>query len=144
MSFHEKEEKTINHLAGHNQEPQEDEKPIPSKGYNMSFLEKLDDPNFDPFKTKATVKNDLEIVDKQMTNNESMMEDSMKQDPVITTTHKPKLTRSGTFTKSDVKDTIVTTNMEESNQGSKFKKERPKKTIFSKLINWFHISRLSK
>ena len=134
MSFHEKEEKTINHVAGHNQEPQEDEQPIPSKGYNMSFLEKLDDPNFDPFKTKTTVKNDLDIVDKQMTSNESMMEDSKKQDPVIPTTHKPKLTRSGTFTKSDVKDTTGTTNIEESNQSSKFKKERPKKTIFSKLI----------
>ena len=134
MSFQEKEVNTINNLDGHNQEPQEDERPIPSKGYNMSFLEKLDDPNFDPFKTKATVKNDLEIVDKRMTNNEPTTEDSRKLEAVIPTTHKPKLTRSGTFTKSDVKDTIGTTNMEESNQGSKFKKERPKKTIFSKLI----------
>ena len=83
MSSHEKEEKTINHLTGHNKEPQEDEQPIPSKGYNMSFLEKLDDPNFDPFKTKATVRNDLEIVDKQMTSNESIMENSKKQEPVI-------------------------------------------------------------
>ena len=122
MSFPEKEEKTINRFAGHNQESQEDERPIPSKGYNMSFLDKLDDPNFDPFKTKATVKNDIEILDKQMTSNASMMEDFKKQDHVIPTTHKPKLTRSGTFTKSDAKDTTGNTNIEESNQTSKFRR----------------------
>ncbi|XP_042891226.1 transforming acidic coiled-coil-containing protein 3-like isoform X5 [Penaeus japonicus] len=36
----------------------EEELPIPpSKGYNLDFLDKLDDPNFNPFTTKASITN---------------------------------------------------------------------------------------
>ena len=38
---------------------EEEDVPIPSKGYDLSFLDNLDDPNFDPFKTKSTVSNDI-------------------------------------------------------------------------------------
>jgi len=31
--------------------------PVPVKGYNLDFLDKLDDPNFNPFETKSAVKN---------------------------------------------------------------------------------------
>merc|ERR1712130_89824 len=35
----------------------EDVIPVPTKGYNLDFLDKLDDPNFNPFETKTAVKN---------------------------------------------------------------------------------------
>eukprot|EP00091_Calanus_sinicus_P000923 TRINITY_DN10887_c0_g1_i1.p1 TRINITY_DN10887_c0_g1~~TRINITY_DN10887_c0_g1_i1.p1 ORF type:complete len:112 (-),score=25.84 TRINITY_DN10887_c0_g1_i1:228-563(-) len=38
----------------------EDVIPVPSKGYNMDFLDQLDDPNFNPFETKTAVKNNFE------------------------------------------------------------------------------------
>merc|ERR1712240_387616 len=31
--------------------------PVQGKGYNLDFLDNLDDPNFNPFETKSTVKN---------------------------------------------------------------------------------------
>merc|ERR1712013_324692 len=38
----------------------EDVIPVPSKGYNLDFLDKLDDPNFNPFETKTAVVNNFE------------------------------------------------------------------------------------
>ena len=38
---------------------EEEDVNIPSKGYDLSFLDNLDDPNFDPFKTKSSVNNDI-------------------------------------------------------------------------------------
>ena len=39
-------------------EEEEDEEPkAPSKGYNLDFLDNLEDPNFDPFTTKSSVSN---------------------------------------------------------------------------------------
>merc|ERR1712130_311356 len=38
----------------------EDVIPVPSKGYNLDFLDKLDDPNFNPFETKTAVVNKFE------------------------------------------------------------------------------------
>ena len=38
---------------------EEEDIAIPSKGYDLSFLDNLDDPNFDPFKTKSSVNNDI-------------------------------------------------------------------------------------
>ncbi|XP_047475597.1 LOW QUALITY PROTEIN: transforming acidic coiled-coil-containing protein 2-like [Penaeus chinensis] len=37
--------------------PDEEKDIVPTKGYNLEFLDKLDDPNFDPFSTKAAVTN---------------------------------------------------------------------------------------
>ena len=34
--------------------------PAPASGYNLDFLDKLEDPNFNPFATKSTVVNDGE------------------------------------------------------------------------------------
>ena len=39
---------------------EEDEVKIPSKGYNLDFLDNLDDPNFNPFETKTAVINKFE------------------------------------------------------------------------------------
>ena len=33
----------------------EDIVPVPTKGYNLDFLDQLDDPNFNPFETKTSV-----------------------------------------------------------------------------------------
>merc|ERR1712079_145078 len=38
----------------------EDEVKVPSKGYNLDFLDNLDDPNFNPFETKSSVENKFE------------------------------------------------------------------------------------
>merc|ERR1711884_875118 len=37
------------------EEVAEDEVKVPSKGYNLDFLDNLDDPNFNPFETKTAV-----------------------------------------------------------------------------------------
>merc|ERR1712128_43603 len=34
--------------------------PVPSKGYNLDFLDQLDDPNFNPFETKTAVVNNFD------------------------------------------------------------------------------------
>merc|ERR1712142_607248 len=39
----------------------EDAIPVPSKNYNLDFLEKMDDPNFDPFSTKTKVVDDVSM-----------------------------------------------------------------------------------
>jgi len=41
----------------------EEEIIVPSKGYNFDMLEKLDDPNFNPFETKNSVVNNFETTD---------------------------------------------------------------------------------
>merc|ERR1719400_2560068 len=42
-------------------EQKEDDVPIPpAKGYNLDFLDKLDDPNFNPFETKTAVLNNFD------------------------------------------------------------------------------------
>merc|ERR1711884_277637 len=38
----------------------EEEVKVPSKGYNLDFLDNLDDPNFNPFETKSSVENKFE------------------------------------------------------------------------------------
>ena len=43
---------------------EEEDTPAPSKGYDLSFLDKLDDPNFDPFKTKSSVTNDIQATNR--------------------------------------------------------------------------------
>merc|ERR1712106_1149040 len=42
---------------------QEEEIIVPSKGYNFDMLDKLDDPNFNPFETKNSVVNNFETTD---------------------------------------------------------------------------------
>jgi len=41
----------------------EDVIPVPSKGYNLDFLDNLDDPNFNPFETKTAVKNQFDATE---------------------------------------------------------------------------------
>merc|ERR1711899_36744 len=36
---------------------EEERVPVPGKAYNLDFLDKLDDPNFNPFETKSSVTN---------------------------------------------------------------------------------------
>merc|ERR1719322_725585 len=42
-------------------EKEEEELPVPpAKGYNLDFLDNLDDPNFNPFETKTAVLNNFD------------------------------------------------------------------------------------
>ena len=48
-----------------------EEPPLPkSSGYNLDFLDKLDDPNFNPFETKAKVQNFDDAIPSSTTNHE--------------------------------------------------------------------------
>ena len=40
-----------------NEAEEEERVPVPGKAYNLDFLDKLDDPNFNPFETKSSVTN---------------------------------------------------------------------------------------
>ena len=40
----------------------EEDVPLPSKGYDLSFLDNLDDPNFNPFQTKSSVIEDFSTI----------------------------------------------------------------------------------
>ena len=53
------EDSTQTQLTDQPDEPVEEEEPVkvPSKGYNLDFLDNLDDPNFNPFETKSSVVN---------------------------------------------------------------------------------------
>merc|ERR1712029_398425 len=42
------------------EEQEEDAVKVPNKGYNLDFLDNLDDPNFNPFETKTSVVNKFE------------------------------------------------------------------------------------
>merc|ERR1719420_2491826 len=56
-----KKKKTVEPVAPENYENIEDEQvPVQSKGYNMDFLENLDDPNFNPFQTKTSIVNNFD------------------------------------------------------------------------------------
>merc|ERR1719210_938880 len=53
------EDSTQTQLTDQPDEPVEEEEPVkvPSKGYNLDFLDNLDDPNFNPFETKSSIVN---------------------------------------------------------------------------------------
>ena len=56
-----KKKKKVEPVAPENYENIEDEQvPVQSKGYNMDFLENLDDPNFNPFQTKTSIVNNFD------------------------------------------------------------------------------------
>merc|ERR1719474_2230588 len=42
------------------EQQEEEDLPVPpAKGYNLDFLDNLDDPNFNPFETKTAIKNNF-------------------------------------------------------------------------------------
>jgi hypothetical protein len=49
-----------NDLPKEEESVEEEQVPVPSKPYNLDFLDKLDDPNFNPFETKSSVVNNSE------------------------------------------------------------------------------------
>merc|ERR1712142_1230571 len=68
------------------EEEKEDEIVVPSKGYNFDILDKLDDPNFNPFETKSSIENNFEAtkvepeipVTSQVENTKSINEEDLK------------------------------------------------------------------
>eukprot|EP00092_Neocalanus_flemingeri_P035827 GFUD01039007.1.p1 GENE.GFUD01039007.1~~GFUD01039007.1.p1 ORF type:complete len:2150 (+),score=757.42 GFUD01039007.1:317-6766(+) len=48
-----------------NEDEKQGEISVPGKGYDLDILDKLDDPNFNPFETKASVSNNCEAIDQQ-------------------------------------------------------------------------------
>merc|ERR1712004_269974 len=58
---------------------EEEEGPVPAaKGYNLDFLDKMDDPNFNPFETKTAV---IEKFDSSAPQEENGAETSLNQNP---------------------------------------------------------------
>merc|ERR1719422_958533 len=56
----------------------EEDLPVPpAKGYNLDFLDKLDDPNFNPFETKTAVKNQFEASENVQESTESIDKNSV-------------------------------------------------------------------
>ena len=66
-------------------EAEEEERvPVPGKAYNLDFLDKLDDPNFNPFETKSSVTNapdrlseNIKTLDLQPDNDETSNDQKM-------------------------------------------------------------------
>merc|ERR1712223_2227563 len=51
---------------------EEERIPVPGKAYNLDFLDKLDDPNFNPFETKSSVTNAPDTVDRLSENSKTV------------------------------------------------------------------------
>merc|ERR1712130_910431 len=74
------------------EEEKEDEIVVPSKGYNFDILDKLDDPNFNPFETKSSIENNFEAtkvepeipVSSQVENTKSINEEDLKPQEELT------------------------------------------------------------
>ncbi|KAK4323333.1 hypothetical protein Pmani_005961 [Petrolisthes manimaculis] len=63
-----------------------EERPVPSKGYNLNFLEALDENNIDPFKTKCSVMNSPDRKETENDiGNETVIEAVVKTDTIKTT-----------------------------------------------------------
>merc|ERR1719500_2263587 len=61
---------------------EEDDAPVPAaKGYNLDFLDKMDDPNFNPFETKTAVIDKFDSSAPQETNHDTEKSTSQEQDP---------------------------------------------------------------
>merc|ERR1712032_1361665 len=61
---------------------EEDDAPVPAaKGYNLDFLDKMDDPNFNPFETKTSVIDKFDSSAPQENNNDTDKSTSQEQDP---------------------------------------------------------------
>jgi len=61
---------------------EEEDAPVPAaKGYNLDFLDKLDDPNFNPFETKTAVIDMFDSSAPQETNHDTEKSTSQEQDP---------------------------------------------------------------
>ena len=65
----------------------QDEVELPKKGYNLDFLDKLDDPNFNPFETKSSVTNNFEtdqIVAPQSETENVVVPEKITEDKIVT------------------------------------------------------------
>jgi hypothetical protein len=126
--------KDLSTRTGKNERIMDDDIPIPSKGYNLNFLDNLDDPNFNPFKTKSSVGNEPMPQDNLLTQNKVTDGDSKKDEIKEERPKKTKkIVRSDTFTKSDVEEVQDVIKKEETPEVPK-KREKPKKTILSILM----------
>eukprot|EP00092_Neocalanus_flemingeri_P000503 GFUD01000534.1.p1 GENE.GFUD01000534.1~~GFUD01000534.1.p1 ORF type:complete len:772 (-),score=285.04 GFUD01000534.1:166-2481(-) len=61
-----------------NEDEKQGEISVPGKGYDLDILDKLDDPNFNPFETKASVSNNCEVIDQQTVEHATTKADGME------------------------------------------------------------------
>lgn len=94
----------------------EDVIPVPSKGYNMDFLDQLDDPNYNPFETKTAVKNNFDASDPN--SSQEQPDDNKENTPL------PKEQKDASDTKTDII---------EEKKVEKVKKSPPKKPWLNKM-----------
>jgi len=92
--------------------------PVPSKGYNLDFLDNLDDPNFNPFETKTAVKNQFDATESLPVQEEA----SENKENILNTTSKTELKK----VEEDTKDGS------EEKKEEKVKKPLPKKPWLNK------------
>eukprot|EP00091_Calanus_sinicus_P020571 TRINITY_DN5693_c0_g1_i2.p1 TRINITY_DN5693_c0_g1~~TRINITY_DN5693_c0_g1_i2.p1 ORF type:complete len:184 (-),score=61.99 TRINITY_DN5693_c0_g1_i2:131-682(-) len=64
-------------------ESDEDAPVPPAKGYNLDFLDQLDDPNFNPFETKTAVKNQFEASEIVQESTESIVKNSVPETDLV-------------------------------------------------------------
>jgi len=62
---------------------------VPTKGYNLDFLDKLDDPNFNPFETKSSVTNNFEARDEKTVDNVRRSDTTTDESDVSNKTEEP-------------------------------------------------------
>ena len=72
------------------QKEEDVEEKVPSKGYNLDFLDNLDDPNFNPFETKTAVINKFEDSPATSQKVETSAETEKKEEPAEVVPEKPK------------------------------------------------------
>merc|ERR1711915_109317 len=70
------EKKAVSMLENGSQE-EDDSIPVPSKRYNLGFLDKLDDPSFNPFASKTSIKDTFETT---VTNASELSEKKVPED----------------------------------------------------------------
>merc|ERR1712106_1239451 len=101
-------------------ESDEDLPVVPAKGYNLDFLDQLDDPNFNPFETKTAVKNQFEASEYVQESTESIVKSSVPEtNSAVSNTSEEKTPKEVASTESDAQ---VDKNTEKTKPAAKPKK----------------------
>merc|ERR1712106_555494 len=101
-------------------ESDEDLPVVPAKGYNLDFLDQLDDPNFNPFETKTAVKNQFEASEYVQESTESNVKNSVGEtNSAVSNTSEEKTPKEVASTASDAQ---VDNNTEKTKPAAKPKK----------------------
>ena len=112
-------------------ESDEDLPVVPAKGYNLDFLDQLDDPNFNHFETKTAIKNQFEASEYEQESTESVPETNS----AVSNTSEEKTPKEVASTASDAQ---VDNNIEKTKPAAKQRKPlirrniKPKKPVEQK------------